>query len=97
MTQKPNSLTTSITTGPTVSKEIERYSKMKVSEYTSTLYDEKGKLLDDGIDLETDRLYWESFIDPKQAAELQRRLTLIEREDYQQQDFQQMEDDGVEP
>jgi hypothetical protein len=83
-------------TGPTIYKEIERYSKMEVFEYTTTLYDKKGKLLDDGIDLETDKLYWESFIDPKQAAELERRLALIESEDYQQEDFQQMEDDDAE-
>ena len=55
---------------------------MKVSEYTTTLYDKNGKLLDDGIDLETDKTYWESFIDPKQAEELERRLAMIEAADF---------------
>ena len=68
---------------PTVWREIARFSKMHVSEYTSTLYDKKGKLLDDGIDLDANKTYWESFIDSKQAAELDRRLAMIESEDYQ--------------
>jgi len=87
-----------VTTGPTIHKEIEKYSHMKVSEYTQTLYDSKGKLLDDGIDLENDKLYWESFIDSKQAAEIERRLSLIESEgfDWATAKFTQMEDDDDE-
>lgn len=80
-------------TGPTIHKVIARYSKMKVQEYTTTLYDKKGKLLDDGIDLETTKVYWEAFIDPKQARELERRLALIESEDFdwEQAEFLPME------
>jgi hypothetical protein len=81
----------------TVNKEIERYSRMKVQEYTSTLYDDKGKLVDDGIDLDTDHVYWETFIDPKQARELERRLALIESEDFDWQNttFTPMEDEDA--
>jgi hypothetical protein len=84
-----------LVTGPTIRKEIERYSKLHVSEYTTTIYDKNGKLLDDGIDLETDKTYWESFIDPKQAAELERRLAMIEVEgfDIENAGFLPMEDD----
>ena len=83
-----------VTTGPTIHQEIKRFSSMKVQEYTTTLYDVKGKLLDDGIDLDTDRSYWEAFIDFKQAAELDRRLAMVEAEEWEpgELEFEQMED-----
>lgn len=49
---------------------------------TRTLYDDNGKLLDDGIVKDNERSYWEHFIDPKQARELERRLAMVESEDY---------------
>lgn len=50
--------------------------------YTTTLYDENGKLLDDGDLRAQERSYWEWFVDPKQAVELKRRLALVEAPDY---------------
>lgn len=50
---------------------------------TTTLYDEDGKLLDDGIDVDdNDTSYWEWFVDKKQARELKRRLAIVESPDY---------------
>lgn len=50
--------------------------------YTTTLYDKNGKLLDDGLTRDNERSYWEWFVDHKQAKELKRRLALVESPDY---------------
>jgi hypothetical protein len=51
--------------------------------FTKTLYDKNGKLKDEGyIDRAIERSYWEAFIDPRQARELERRLTLVESPEY---------------
>jgi hypothetical protein len=50
--------------------------------YTTTLYDENGKLIDDGDLEEIERSYWEEFVEPDIARELERRLTLLETDDY---------------
>lgn len=66
--------------------------------YTTTLYDENGKLIDDGNLEEIERSYWEEFIEPDRAKELERRLTLLETDDYfpAPHQFEPMEDhDGA--
>jgi hypothetical protein len=66
--------------------------------YTTTLYDENGKLIDDGNLRELERSYWEWFVDPKQAAELKRRLALVESPNYipGSEQFLPMEEPDVE-
>ena len=49
-------------------------------ENAPTQYDENDKLIDDGFTEDDERTYWESFIDRKQAAELERRLAIVEAE-----------------
>lgn len=63
-------------------------------ENAPTQYDENNKLIDDGLTEDDERTYWESFIDRKQAAELERRLAIVEAEDYEEgsETFDQMED-----
>lgn len=51
-------------------------------QFTRTIYDENGKLLDDGSVRDAEKSYWESFVDPDQARVLERRLALIESPDY---------------
>lgn len=50
--------------------------------FTRTLYDKDGKLVDDGDIRSVERSYWEHFVDKKQAAELKRRLELVESAGY---------------
>jgi hypothetical protein len=80
---------------PTIQEEISKYSKMDVREYTTTLYDVNGKLIDDEITMEDESTYWESFVGSRQASELIRRLALVEDDDYEEDSiqFEQMEDE----
>lgn len=59
-------------------------SKAHPINYTTTLYDASGKLIDDGYtaDKQVERTYWEAFVDTRQARELERRLALIESPEY---------------
>lgn len=79
----------------TILSVIARLSKLKPHEYAPTQYDENNKLIDDCLTQEDEKLYWESFVDRKQALELDRRLSIVEAEDYEEgsQEFQQMEDE----
>ena len=82
-------------TNASIQEEIKKYSKMKPIEYTSTLYDEHGKLLDDEITEEDELTYWSSFVGARQASELVRRLAIVEELDYEDGslEFDQMEDE----
>lgn len=82
-------------TGPTIYKEIVRCSKLSKHEYAPTQYDANDKPIDDALDQEDEKTYWESFICSKQARELERRLAIVEADDYEEgsQEFQQMEND----
>lgn len=82
-------------TGPTIQQEIVRCSHLNKHEYAPTQYNEDGKLVDDAITLEDEKSYWESFVDHKQATELERRLAIVESEGYEEgeQEFTEMEDD----
>ena len=68
-------------TGPTIQENIDKYSSMSVQEYTSTLYDSNGKLLDDGLDSIANS-YYQSFVDPKQDYVLAVQLEQAERDDF---------------
>lgn len=83
------------TTGPTILKEIARCSKLKKHEYAPTQYDKHGKTIDNEVNMEDEQSYWEHFICRKQAAELTRRLVVVEADDYEegQQQFEQMEEE----
>jgi hypothetical protein len=50
--------------------------------YYTSLYDENGKLIDDGIDLDNERSYYEFFVDESTAEEVERRLEIVEHPDY---------------
>lgn len=50
--------------------------------YTTTLYDDDGKLVDDGNLEDVARSYWEEFVEPGVAQELEDRLALLETDDY---------------
>ena len=86
-------------TGPTIHQEIVRCLKLKKHEYAPTQYNAEGKLIDDNMTEEDERSYYESFVDRKQALELERRLAIVEADDYEEgdQDFDPMEDndDGI--
>lgn len=73
-------------------QEIARLSGHPI-EYTTTLYDKQGKLLDDGIDVQTERSYWEAFVEPEVAREVEQRLAMLEDPDYVP-DFKEMDDDS---
>ena len=69
--------------------------KQKRHEYAPSCYDEDDKLIDDGITLDDEKSYWESFVDHKQSLELERRLAIVEAEGYEEGDeeFPEMEDE----
>ena len=69
------------TSGPTIKQVIKHYSNMHVSEYTKHVYDSNGKLLDDGLGLDVEKSYFDSFIDSRQARELNSTLEEQERKD----------------
>lgn len=50
--------------------------------YYTSLYDEHGNLKDDGIDLDTERDYFEAFVDRDQALKLREALKKAEDPDY---------------
>lgn len=84
-----------IETQPAKIHEILKNSgKQKRHEYAPTCYDENDNLIDDGLTEDDERTYWESFVDHKQARELERRLKIVEAEDYEEgsEEFDQMED-----
>lgn len=49
--------------------------------YWSCLY-QNGQLIDDLLNKDTEHVYWEAFIDPKQAQELKDRLAHVEHPDW---------------
>lgn len=67
---------------PRVLEVFKDNSKAHPKHYTTTLYDENGKLVDDGDLEEIEDSYWEEFVEPEIAGELIRRLILLETDDY---------------
>ena len=63
-------------------QELARLVKLSKHEYAPTQYDKDGKLLDDCLDKENEKSYFECFLEPKVAREVENRLRFVSHPDY---------------